>query len=108
VGLGIVAYQDGGATAVGLMGLLRMVPSAVIAPLATPLADRGRRERVLVVVSSARGVATGAAALVVGMNGPLPVVYALAALSTIALPSTTKTCGSSRQYGRQPIFGYQR
>ena len=84
VGLGIVAYRGGGATAVGLAGLLRMVPSAVIAPLAAPLADRGRRERVLVLVSTARGVATGAAALVVGMDGPLPVIYALAALSTIA------------------------
>src|SRR5215210_5722552 len=84
VGLGIVAYRDGGATAVGLVGLLRMVPSAVIAPLAAPLADRGRRERVLGLVSTARGVATGVAAIVVGMNGPLPVVYALAALSTIA------------------------
>jgi MFS family permease len=84
VGLGIVAYRDGGATAVGLVGLLRMVPSAVVAPLAAPLADRGRRERVLVLVSIARGVATGVAAVVVGMNGPLPVVYALAALSTIA------------------------
>ena len=84
VGLGIVAYRDGGATAVGLVGLLRMVPSAIIAPLAAPLADRGRREHVLVLVSTARGVATGAAALVVGVDGPLPVVYALAALSTIA------------------------
>ena len=34
VGLGIVAYRAGGPTAVGLVGLLRMVPSAVIAPLA--------------------------------------------------------------------------
>jgi hypothetical protein len=33
VALGIVAYRDGGATAVGLVGLLRMVPSAVVAPL---------------------------------------------------------------------------
>ena len=32
--LGIVAYRDGGATAVGLVGLVRMVPSAVVAPLA--------------------------------------------------------------------------
>ena len=54
VGLGIVAYREGGATAVGLVGLLRMVPSAVIAPLAASLADRGRRERVLVLVSTVR------------------------------------------------------
>ena len=65
--LGIVAYR--GATAVGLVGLLRMVPSAVVAPLATPLADRGRRERVLVLVSTIRGVATGAAGIVVGLDG---------------------------------------
>ena len=40
VALGIVAYRDGGATALGLVGLLRMVPSAVFAPAALPLADR--------------------------------------------------------------------
>ncbi|MDO5740897.1 MAG: MFS transporter [Ornithinimicrobium sp.] len=84
VGLGIVAYRDGGATAVGLVGLLRMVPSAIVAPLLSPLADRGRRERVLVVVSLARGLFTAAAALIVGLGGPTPVVYALAVLSTVA------------------------
>jgi MFS family permease len=84
VALGIVAYRDGGATAVGLVGLIRMVPSAVIAPLAAPLADRGRRERVLVLVSTVRGIATGAAGIVVALNGPVEIVYVLAALSTIA------------------------
>src|SRR5512132_259436 len=102
VGLGIVAYRAGGPTAVGLVGLLRMVPSAVIAPLVTPLADRGRRERVLVLVSTVRGVATGAAGIVVALNAPVVIVYVLAALSTIAatlyrpahsalLPSLCKT-----------------
>jgi MFS family permease len=84
VGLGIVAYRDGGATAVGLVGLLRMAPSAILAPLLSPLADRGRRERVLILVSMLRGVATGAAAVVVGLSGPTYVVYVLAVLSTIA------------------------
>jgi len=84
VGLGIVAYRDGGATAVGLVALLRMVPSAVLAPLLSPLADRGRRERVLILVSTLRGVATAAAAVVVGLGGPTQIVYALAVLSTIA------------------------
>lgn len=84
VALGIVAYRDGGATALGLVGLLRMIPAAVCAPLLSPLADRGRRERVLVVVSTLRGIATGAAAVVVALAGPAAVVYALAVLSTIA------------------------
>ncbi|UUZ60837.1 MFS transporter [Nocardioides sp. B-3] len=84
VGLGIVAYRDGGAAALGLIGLLRMVPSAIAAPLLSPLADRGRRERVLIAVSTVRGVATAAAAAVAAFAGPPAVVYALAVLSTIA------------------------
>jgi MFS family permease len=84
VALGIVAYRDGGVTAVGLVGLLRMAPSAILAPLLSPLADRGRRERVLILVSTLRAVATGAAAVVVGVSGPTEVVYVLAVLSTIA------------------------
>jgi MFS family permease len=83
VGLGIVAFRDGGATAVGLVGLLRMVPSAILAPLLSPLADRGRRERVLILVSLLRGLATGVAAFVVGVGAPTPIVYLLAVLSTI-------------------------
>ncbi|MET0726389.1 MAG: MFS transporter [Leifsonia sp.] len=84
VALGIVAYRDGGAIALGLVGLLRMVPSAILAPLLSPIADRGRRERVLILVSIVRGVATAAAAVVVAIAGPPAVIYALAVLSTIA------------------------
>jgi MFS family permease len=84
VALGIVAYRDGGAAAVGLVGLLRMVPAAVVAPLAAPFADRGRRERVLVLVCTVRGVATALAAIVVGVAGPPLIVYGLAILSTVA------------------------
>ena len=84
VALGIVAYRDGGAAAVGLVGLLRMVPSAILAPLLSPIADRGRRERVLIIVSIVRGAVTAAAAVVVAVSGPSAVIYVLAVLSTIA------------------------
>lgn len=84
VALGIVAYRDGGAAAVGLVGLLRMVPSAILAPLLSPIADRGRRERVLILVSVVRGAATAAAAVLVAVSGPTAVVYVLAVVSTIA------------------------
>jgi MFS family permease len=84
VGLGVVAYDDGGAVALGLVGLLRMLPSALLAPVLSPFADRGRRERVLVVVSSLRGIATATAAATVAVGGPVMVVYALAVLSTMA------------------------
>lgn len=84
VALGIVAYRDGGAVALGLVGLLRMLPSAILAPLLSPIADRGRRERVLILVSIVRGLATAAAAVVAAVAGPPAVIYALAVLSTIA------------------------
>lgn len=84
VALGIVAYRDGGAVAVGLVGLFRMVPAAFLAPLLSPIADRGRRERVLITVSVVRGVATGGAALVALQGGSALLIYALAVVSTIA------------------------
>src|SRR5215218_10638716 len=68
VALGIVAYRAGGATAIGLVGLLRMVPSAIVAPLAASVADRGRRERVLIWVCTGRGVTIGAAGIVVALD----------------------------------------
>lgn len=84
VGLGVVAYEDGGAVALGIVGLVRMLPSALLAPVLSPFADRGRRERVLVVVSSLRGLATAIAAAILAVSGPVVVVYALAVLSTMA------------------------
>jgi MFS family permease len=64
VGLGVFAYQRGGASAVGLAGLIRLLPAAALAPLAASLGDRFRRERFLA------GVAlVGSAALAVSAVG---------------------------------------
>ena len=84
VALGIVAYRDGGATAVGLVGLVRMLPAAVLGPVLAPVADRGRRERVLILMATITGVGIALAAVVVGVGGPPQIVYALAAIITIA------------------------
>mgnify|MGYP003694648203 CR=1 FL=1 len=65
MGLGIVAYRDGGATAVGLVGLLRMVPSAVMAPWLRRWRTGDASGAVLVLVSTVRGIVTGAAGIVV-------------------------------------------
>lgn len=84
VALSIAAYNAGGALAVGLVGLITVLPSAVLTPLLSPLVDRGRRERVLVAVSAMRGAAMAGAAVVVAMGGPIWWVYALAAASAVA------------------------
>ena len=54
VALGVFAYRAGGASAVGIAGLVRLLPAALIAPVAASLGDRFRRERFLVAQALAR------------------------------------------------------
>jgi MFS family permease len=84
VAIGLVAYADGGAMAVGLVGLLRLLPAAFLAPVIATYADRMPRERVLVASSGVRGTATLAVAAVLVTDGPTAIVYALAVVSTVA------------------------
>jgi MFS family permease len=84
VALGVVAFRDGGATAVGVVGFVRMAPAAFLSPVATALGDRFARDRVLVWSCLLRAVATAAAAAVLAAGGPAVAVYALAAIATAA------------------------
>jgi MFS family permease len=81
--LGVVAFRDGGAAAVGIVALIRMLPSALIAPFATAVADRIRRDRVLIWVGVIRAAALGAAAVVMAVDLSVLFVYVLAVLATI-------------------------
>ena len=85
VALSVVAYRDGGAAAVGLVALLRMLPSALLAPAIGAYSDRIPRERVLIASCVARAGATLLAALALAVDGPIAVVYGLAVLSTVAM-----------------------
>jgi MFS family permease len=85
IGLGIVAFQDGGASRVGLVGALRLFPSAALAPVASTIADRWPRERVLGASSMMLAGAASVSAMVLAVDGPLALVYVLAAVATIAL-----------------------
>ena len=51
VALGVFAYEQGGAAAVGVAGLVRLLPAALLAPFAASLGDRFRRERFLLAVA---------------------------------------------------------
>jgi len=79
----VYAFRHGGATAVGVVGLVRMLPAALITPFVAPLADRFRRERILVWSSLVRLAALGAAG-VLAARGPAMAVYALAVCATVA------------------------
>jgi MFS family permease len=85
VALAVVAFRSGGAGAVGVVAALRLLPGAFLAPSLSAFADRMRRERVLIWGCCGQAIATGAAALVLAVGGPIPFVYALAVLSTVAV-----------------------
>src|SRR2546421_5650586 len=84
VALGVFAYQVGGASAVGIAGLVRLLPAALVAPFAASLGDRFPRERfLLVIVLCGSGALAGsAAAFFAGKNEVL--VFALASLVGLA------------------------
>src|SRR5436305_13482893 len=68
VALGVFAYSHGGSSAVGIAGVVRLLPAAVIAPFASSLGDRFRRVRFLLGLVLAGGAALGvsAAAALIG------------------------------------------
>src|SRR6187397_2995225 len=75
VALGVYAYDQGGASAVGLVGLIRLIPGALIAPFSASFVDRFRRVAVMVVADVVRFALMAAAALVIAADGPAPIVY---------------------------------
>ena len=82
VALGVYAYEQGGASAVGLVGLIRLVPAAIVAPFSATLVDRFSRVSVMIVSDLVRFALMIGAAAVIATDGPPPVVYGLVALST--------------------------
>ena len=75
--VGVVAYRGGGAALVGIIAALRMAIPALIAPFASALSDRVRRDRVLVVAGLLRAAATGLAALLLAVHGSMLAFYVL-------------------------------
>ncbi len=57
VAISVYAYGKGGAAAVGLAALVRMLPAGLAAPVAGVLADRHSRRDVLLVASAGRALA---------------------------------------------------
>jgi MFS family permease len=86
VALAVFAYRAGGVAAVGLVGLVRLLPAAVVAPFAALLGDRFPRKRVMVAADLVRTCAMGGAAAAVFAGAPAATVYALAVVT--ALTST--------------------
>ena len=74
----VYANQTGGVVAVGIMGLVRTVPAAVVAPFVTAVTDRFPRQHVLLVMHVGRGLLLAAAALAMVADAPVVAVYGVA------------------------------
>ena len=81
--ISLYAYDKGGATALGVVGVVRYLSMAVLAPLLSTLADRYRRKRVMIGADLARAVLVGTVALLVATDGPALAVYALATATVV-------------------------
>jgi MFS family permease len=80
----VYAFEQGGATAVGIVGLVRWSAAAAVSPFAALLGDRYDKRLVMVSSDLARVVLIGAAAAAVYTDSPPVVVYILAALVGVA------------------------
>lgn len=78
IALSLFAYEEGGAAAVGLVGLLRVLPAVVASPFAAVLGDRYPRQRVLVAVNVARTLTIALAAALAFLDAPPVTIYVLA------------------------------
>jgi MFS family permease len=84
VAFGVFAYGHGGAAAVGLAGVVRLLPAAIVAPFAASLGDRFPRERFLLAVTMLGAVALAASAIAYTAGTPAA-VFAFAAVLGIAI-----------------------
>jgi MFS family permease len=80
----VYAYEQGGATAVGVVGLIRWIAAAIASPFAALLGDRYDRRLVMVASDLVRAVLIGAAAVAVYVDAPPVVVYLIAGLVGVA------------------------
>ena len=86
IALVVYAYDHGGASAVGLIGLIRWIPAAVASPLAAVLGDRYPRVRVMLASDLLRAAGLAAMAACVLVHAPVAMVYLLA--SAVAVTTT--------------------
>jgi MFS family permease len=91
VALGVFAYDVGGTLGVGLAGLVRLLPAALVAPFAAFVGDRFRRERFLVAISAGGCLALAGSAAVYFVDRNEYVIFPLASIfglsSTLLRPA---------------------
>jgi MFS family permease len=83
IALGVYAFNVGGATAVGVAALIRLLPGALASPAAGLLGDRHSRRAVLLLSQVAGAAVLGVALAAVAVDAPAGVVFVLAGVFTV-------------------------
>ena len=83
VAVAVYAYERGGATAVGVLGVIRYVSLAVVTPFAATLGDRYPRRLVMVASDATRAVLVFVGATLIASGSPPLTVYALAVVTSL-------------------------
>lgn len=83
VALSVWAFDHGGASAVGIVGLMRLLPGAIALPFGAWAADRFPRHRVVTAVFVAIAVSQMLIAIGLAFDAPAVAVYALVAVSSV-------------------------
>jgi MFS family permease len=83
VGVSVFAYRDGGATAVGVFGVVRYVSMAAASPFMSMLADHFDRRRVMILADLIRFALVAVAGVIIATDGPALPVYALGLVTAV-------------------------
>ncbi|MDP9302253.1 MAG: MFS transporter [Actinomycetota bacterium] len=84
----VYAFERGGATEAGVVAVILLIPSAIVAPFAAYAGDRFRRDRVLLIDYLVQGVAMGATAVTLFLDAAPWVVFAAATIASISITFT--------------------
>ena len=99
VAVAVYAYEQGGAAAVGIVAVIRYLSMAVSFPLASTLADRHSRRLVMLVSDLVCASFALVGAVVIAMDGPPVLVYALVIATSVAA-----TCFRPAQAALLPVL----
>ena len=83
VAVAVYAYERGGPTAVGVLGVIRYVSLAIVTPFAATLGDRYSRRLVMVSSDATRAVLVFCGAALIASGAPSLIVYALAVVTAL-------------------------
>jgi MFS family permease len=84
IALGVYAFDAAGAAAVGIAGLVRLLPGAFAAPFGGLIGDRSSRRTVLIVSALATSALLGVATVAAAADASVAIVFVIAGLSTVA------------------------